>query len=423
MQRRTFLAGLTAAFSSALLHPRHARAGAPAARRLVVFFSPNGTVHRHWRPIIEGAAFRFAQGSILEPLTSIKEKLVLVDGLDFVGASNHEGGMAAMLTGGGGASTESRGRSVDQYVADAIGGQTRFRSLELGVATSAWGGSVQTRMSYRGPDERVPPDDDPRRVFRRLFGEVAGGSTSPLTDKRRSVLDLVRAEVADLRGRVPPVERAKLDLHLEALRQVESGISMDLPPPELCAPPLATEIDPRANDAFPMVGRAQTDLLVAALACGMTNVGSIQWSHTVSPVVFSWLGHGEAHHALSHVDDGNPAGLAQFVEAERWYAEQFRYLVDRLAAHPEPSGGGSMLDHTLVVWAKEMGDSRLHECRSVPFVLAGGAGGRLATGRSLRFDGDAHTRLLVSICHAMGLDNPTFGDPARGTGALAGLLS
>ena len=82
-----------------------------------------------------------------------------------------------------------------------------------------------------------------------------------------------------------------------------------------------------------------------------------------------------------------------------------------------------MLDNSLVVWCKEMGDGRLHDCLSVPFVLAGGAGGGLRTDRYMRFDHASHTRLLVTLCHAMGLDNPTFGDPARGTGPLPEVLS
>ena len=119
----------------------------------------------------------------------------------------------------------------------------------------------------------------------------------------------------------------------------------------------------------------------------------------------------------------NAAGVRDFVTAERWFASQFAWLVGRMAELPEPGGPGSMLDHSLVLWAKEMGDGRLHDCVSVPFVLAGGAGGLLATDRYLRFDHAPHQRLLVSVCHAMGVMVPAFGDPARGAGPLAGVLS
>ena len=103
---------------------------------------------------------------------------------------------------------------------------------------------------------------------------------------------------------------------------------------------------------------------------------------------FGWLGIGEGHHSLSHIDDGNAAGIAQFVQAERWYAEQFSYLLDSLKATPDPEGG-TLFDSTLVVWCKELGDGRLHDCKSVPWVLAGG-GGSFPLGRYLSFGGAPH---------------------------------
>ena len=79
-----------------------------------------------------------------------------------------------------------------------------------------------------------------------------------------------------------------------------------------------------------------------------------------------------------------------------------------------------MLDNSLILWAKEMGDSRAHVCKGVPFVVAGGAGGYLKPGRYLSYPGESHGKLLVSICQAMGLSNESFGDPAFGAGGLAG---
>lgn len=329
--------------------------------------------------------------------------------------------MAAMLTGGG-AESSTRGASVDQYIASRLGDGVRFASLEFGVHTSAWGGNVQTRMCYRAAGTFAPPDDDPASLYRRLFAGLSSGpELSPAQLRRRSSLDLVRNELTALRGAVGTDEQRRLDVHLDALRTVERSLAET--PLTGCVAPGMPSLDPRDNDAFPLVGRAQTDLLLAALQCGMTRVASIQWSHTVSPTVCRWVGNREGHHTLSHMADTDPAGVQQFVDAERWFAEQFALLVERLAALPEPGGSGRMLDHTLVLWAKELGDSRLHECRAVPFVLAGGAGGRLATGRYLRFEGEPHQRLLVTVCQAMGLDNPTFGDASQGTGPLRGVLS
>jgi hypothetical protein len=427
LARRRFLQSVGAAAVAApflaLSRSRVARAATGGAKRLVVFFTPNGTIHSKWRPSGSGAAFDFPAGSILEPLAARKSDLLVLGGIDFKNVSNHEAGMANMLTGGGSAGTASGGMSVDQYVADRIGADSRFASLEFGVQTSAWGQNVQTRMSYRGPGQYVPPNDDPRNAFSRMFGDVAptpGGVDRQLA-RRRSIIDLVRGELRDLGGRLGGEERRKLDQHLESLRRVEVGLGGGGAPAAGCGmTPAPTGGDVYGNDAFPTVGRQQTDLLVAALACGLTKVASLQWSHTVGPPVFSWVGCGDGHHSLSHTDDGNRAGVDQFVAAERWFAEQFRYLLDQLAQAPDPAGG-SLLDSTLVVWCKELGDGRLHDCNSVPFVLAGGGGG-LRTGRYLELGGAPHQKLLVSICQAMGLDNQTFGDASHGAGPLEGLV-
>jgi Protein of unknown function (DUF1552) len=428
--RRTFVHSAALAMVAgpvlALLRGRSHAGGTRRARRLVVFFSPNGTVHQHWRPAVEGAGFAFPTGSILEPLRAVKRHVAVLDGIDFVGASNHEGGMAAMLTGSGGASSPTRGMSVDQYVAREIGSGSRLASLELGVQTSAWGGNVQTRMSYTAPGVYAPPDDDPASVYRRLFGAMAPapGMVDAMMVRRRSVLDLVRGEVRDLQTRVGAEERAKLDAHLESLRRVETSLTGSSASPVMgCAAPPVMSLNHQQNDSFPAVGRAQMELMLAAFSCGATKVASIQWAHTVAPQVFTWAGVREGHHALSHMSDGNAAGVRDFVTAERWFASQFAWLVGRMAELPEPGGAGTMLDHSLVLWAKEMGDGRLHDCVSVPFVLAGGAGGLLTTDRYLRFTRMPHQRLLVTVCHAMGVEIPAFGDPARGAGPLPGVLA
>lgn len=404
-------AGLLLAPFERLLRPRPARAQAVAGggcRRIIFFFSPNGTVHQHWRPAGQGGAVDFAPGSILEPLAAQRQRLIVLDGLNFeyVRGGSHEGGMEHMLTGGG-------APSVDQYIAGQLGGASPFPSVELSVQTSAWGAGIQTRMSYDGTHGFVHPEDDPAAAFARLFGGVApqagdqAGMEDPRAAGRRSVLDLVRGEVSALRRQLGQVERHKLDAHLEALRRVEQridGFSVPLGCEAPAAPGVLAKDD---NDNFPEVAALQMALLVRAAACDLAPVYSLQMSHTVSPTIFSWAGVGEGHHELSHKDDGNTAGVADFVAAERWVAGQFAALLDMLEQTPDPGGDGSLLDHSQVVWTKELGDARLHDFESVPFVLAGG--GRFAPGRYLDCGGQPHQKLLVSLCEAMGLSNQTFG--------------
>jgi len=431
VSRRGFLAGLGASVLAGpfvrLLLPGagRARAAVPPARakRLLVLFSPNGTIPDRWRPTpTTDGGLAFAPGSILEPLAAHRDELLVLGGLDFHNATNHEGGMAAMLTNGGGLQTASSGRSVDQVVAAAIGGGTRFASLELGVQTSAWGGGVQTRMSYSGPGSFVTPDDDPLHVFDRLFGDVLGDDAAKRRARRQSVLDLVNGELVDLHGRLGRAEQLKLEAHLQALRDVERAVlaadAGSCSPAPLDLPGGVTY----DNDRFPDLVRAQMRLAVTALSCGLTRVASLQLAHTIAPTVFSWEGLSDGHHTLSHSGDGDADGVADFVTAERWFAEQVAFLIELLRQTPDPDAPDSdrtLLDETLVLWAKEMGDSRLHVCTSVPFVLIGPAGGAVRTGRYLDLGGRSHAHLLVSVCQAFGLPLETFGDPAAGAGALS----
>ncbi len=432
MRRRAFLAALGASALAPVLCRKSAlglpvaraqSAPPPPAKRLVIFFSPNGTVPNRYWPDGEGASFTFAPGSILEPLSVVQPRLLLLSGIDFKGVANHEGGMENMLTGGG-ASTPSQGQSVDQYIASKLPADTPYASLELGVETDAWGGTVQTRMLYAPGHTFVHPDQDPVSVYKRLFGGQDSSMSMPQLDaamqKKQSVLDLLRGELTDLRDKVGAEEQNKLDAHLDALRRMETSLLGPAQSNGCVAPAAPMQLDPNAHPNFDKITRSQTDLMVSALGCGLTRVATLQLSHTVGPHVFSWLGLQEGHHTLSHSDDTNTDGVAQYVKAERWIAEQFAYLVQQLDALPEPGADGSMLDHTLLVWAKELADGRLHNCESVPFVLAG-ATGFLTTGRYLKLGGEPHQKLLVSLCQGMGLDNATFGDPSVGQGPLEGL--
>lgn len=422
--RRQFVLGAGATLVAApflqLLNARSAKAATGGVQRIIVMFSPNGTIHRHWRPTGTTSDFSFAPESILWPLAERKDRILVCDGLNFLNATNHEAGMHCMLTGLAQASHPSAGASIDQFLASRMGEGVRFPSLELGVQTSAWGSGTQTRMSYRSAAERAEPDDDPKSVYQRVWGQLVGdaGEVAALMARRTSMLDRIRGDLTRLESWVGSEEKPKLQAHLDSLRRVEQGLQA----PADCE--LATPvglINSQDNDQFPAIGKAQTDLLVAALACNVTRVATLQWSHTVGPPVFSWLGIGDGHHSLSHSDDGNTAGVSDFVDAERWFATQFVYLLDRLAEVPNPDGEGTLLDSTLIVWAKEMGDSRMHDCLSVPFVLAGG-GGAVGLGRYMNFNGASHQKLLVSVCHAMGqTDVTSFGDPNVATGPLTGL--
>lgn len=393
------------------------------ARYLFVMATPNGTIPDRLGTSPTSGPLNFTSGSIMEPLAPRKDDLLVFRGLKFLDASNHEGGMRAMLTGNG-------PTSIDQHVASSIGQDSVFPSLELGVMTSQWGANVQTRMIYKNGDY-VHPDDSPASVYRRLFGNVTGDPMEVeynLFDRRKSILDLAKAELQDIDKQADAcggtTQRQKLAQHLSAIREVEQrltrqaegqGMMTGGEPGAACAPPTIGQVNPGSNPDFPAIGDAQTALGVAALACGLTRVVTLQWAHTVSPVAFTWLGQSTGHHDLSH------AMNQDYVDAERWFAQRFVNLIDRLDQTPDPAGDGSMLDHTLVLWSQELGHGSNHVCEDVPFVLAG-APETIEHGKLLAFPGEAHQRLLVAVGQAMGLPGQTFGRPQHTPGPLAGVL-
>ena len=245
-----------------------ARAASGDACRLLIYFTPNGTVPDRWLPVGTGTNYSFAPGSILEPLSARTSDLLVVSGLNFHRADNHEPGMEAMLTNNGGDGDVGAGMSVDQYIAATIGNDTKFRSLELGVQTSAWGGNNQTRMCYSGPKQYVTPDDSPLSVYQRMYGDLLQdpAEAARLLARRQSILDTSMAELNDLHARLGAAEKIKLEAHLDALRQVEQGLTSS----GLCDPGLApNNFSTYDNDSYP-------DIAATYLAPDLVSVQSLQ---------------------------------------------------------------------------------------------------------------------------------------------------
>jgi hypothetical protein len=176
-------------------------------------------------------------------------------------------------------------------------------------------------------------------------------------------------------------------------------------------------------DKFPDASRLQMDLMLLAQTCGMTRVSTFMFANADSWQYYPWLGVNEEHHELSHAGDADTATTEKLVKINVWHSEQFKYMLDALAAVQEPDGS-TMLDSSLVLWGNELGAGNSHSYKNIPWVLAGGAGGYLRTGRQLNYKDQPHNNLLVSVCNAMGFDDvKTFGIPGVCTGPLMGLTA
>lgn len=411
-------------------------------KRLVFFYTANGTVHESWLPSMGPGGLELSP--ILEPLARHAHRLTVVDGLDYSVADigpqqGHFGGMNAALTGMPGRiidpadpaqHTVATGVSLDQVIAEHIGSSTPFRSIECGIQVDMYSPAVST-LSYDRSATPMPPENNPTRVFDRVFGAFVPEDRTRAERERASrlgVLDFARGDLARLRGRLGAEERMRLDAHEAHFDSIERRLRIA----ELAcsAPADPGPVDEWNNDAIPDLGRLQMDLVLAALACDQTRVATIQYGRAGAQHRFTWLGFAEdpdlgpmddtvGHHALAH-DEATPASRAKLVELNRWYAGELAHFLDGLAAMPE--GEGSMLDHTLVCWMNEMGTGS-HSLEDTPWVLAGNVGGALTTGRVHSFPREPHNRLLVTIARAFGLDLEGFGHADFARPALSGLLA
>ncbi len=434
--RRGLLKGLGLSAAAAPLLPlleSESRAADGPIARVVLMFSPNGTIRDNWLP--SGNGTNFTLSPILASLAPVQDQIVVIDGLEYraggagnkhmAGPSKFTAGSGLLsgdeFSGGGDASSGwGAGTSIDQVHAQAVGAMTPFASLELGVRVS--GGNVRNRLSYSGPNEPIPPENNPTEVFDRLFSEF-GQSQAELARvraERRSALDVLKEQTESLKTKIAAAENQKMESHLDGLREIEKRLDLESATGEHCEVPMIGDVgDHMSTQNYPEVTRLQMDLLTMAFACDLTRASTFMWNGSTSGQTFPWLDVNDSHHDLSHLGDEDDAARDKLTSINTWYAEQFSYFVQSLAAIPE--GDGTMLDNTIVLWGNELGKGNNHTHKQIPLVLAGGGNLGIQTGRLLEFDDVENNRLLVSILNALGYPVETHGDLDNGSGGLPGL--
>jgi len=396
--------------------------GAPAPQRrqrLIIMFSPNGTIPNEFWPDQPGPNTEFK--AILKPLEAFKQRTLLLHGVFNKvrgDGDSHMRGMSCLLTGdellkgnimgGGGnpagwASSISIDQEIKNFLQSRAETKTRFGSLEYGVAVperaDPW-----TRMSYAGGNQPIAPIDDPHQVLKKLYGQMKD------KDSLVSVLDDVKDDLKRVSAKLSSRDKALLDQHMTLVRSLEQDLA-DADKQGALAHPVP-QVDPSielVNDNTPEISRIQIDLLVNSLANDMARVATLQYMRSVGMAQMRWLGIQEGHHSLSHDPDNNKSSYEKLMKINTWFAGEFAYLAKRLSETPEPTGDGSMLDNTLLVWTNELGKGNSHTLDNIPYVMVGG-GCDFKMGRSLHCDKAAHNRLWLSVAHAMGhTELQTFG--------------
>ena len=342
---------------------------------------------------------------LLEPLAGIRDHVDLIRGLDH----GLKGGHFAVHTFLSGVlHHESKHRrdgniTVDQFIADHVGRQTRFTSLTVGSEGGIHGGC---QMAWTRSGVRVPPITGPAALFERLFVSDSAESLQRRARAGRlqaSILDRNREEAADLQRRINADDRDKLDQYMTSIRDVEQRLAartrwMDRPKPE---PPFDKPADTNTVDDLPLL----YELIALALQTDSTRVATLEIGGSFLP---HHLGIDKSYHGLSH-HGKDPESVADLIKLETYQLEHFAKFVARLAATPD--GETTLLDNTAVLFGSGMGDGNKHTNNDLPIMLAGGGYGR-GRYRDVRGEGPGKIplcNLLLDIANRTGVEADAFG--------------
>jgi len=432
--RRNFLKGL--GISSATLPfinglpSIQAKNANLAKKRLIIMFSPNGTLPGDFWPDSQGDSI--ALKPIMEPLSEFKDDILTLRGVhNKVGGDgdDHMKGIGCLLTGrrlhrgniqGGGHTPAgwASGISIDQEISNFLQSndstKTRFGSLEFGVAVpnraDPW-----TRLSYSGSNKPIAPIDDPHQMLQKMYGQMK--------DKESlvSILDDVADDLKSISSKLSKEDRQLLEAHMSLVRKVE--MDLKVAEKESSADHPEPEIDPNIeliNDNTPKISRAQIDLMVNGFANDMMRVSTLQFMRSVGQARMRWLDINDGHHSLSHKPDNDKSAYDKLMKINKWFAGELSYLCKRLKQTPEPGGDGTMFDHTVIVWVNELGKGNNHTLNNIPFTIIGG-GLDVKMGRALQMPDVTHNRLLMTIANAFGNELKSFGEEKLSVGGALDL--
>lgn len=430
LPRRTMLRGLGAALALPLLDSMvpafslTAHAAATPFNRFQTFYIPNGAAMPYWE--VKDTEKDFELSPILAPLAPHKNDLIVLSGLYANWVTAHAGAAGSFLTGvtrGGRNEVEILADvSIDQLLAKELGKQTQLGSLELSLDATQNAGACTANLScvythtisWRGPHQPLPMENNPRAVFERLFGD--SGSTGveareARLRQRKSLLDAVTGRLADIKREIGLQDQSKVDEYTDSVRDAERRIqvaerqaAIELPvmnQPE-GAPPVY-------EDHLALM----LDLQILAFRTDLTRVITFMMGKEQSARPYPQIGVPEAHHPLSH-HNNDPERVAQMAKINHYHVQLFSNYLSKLRATPD--GDGSLLDHVTILYGGGISNSTNHSGANLPVLLAGGGAGTLRGGRHLSYtDKPTMANLLVTLMDKFGVPVDRIGGS---TGAL-----
>ncbi|MFZ0593339.1 MAG: DUF1552 domain-containing protein [Bryobacteraceae bacterium] len=415
LPRRTFLRGAGISLALPLLDAmipalsaEQLTAAAPV-RRLGFIFYTCGVDEARWKPKGEGANYELSEA--LAPLAPYKDKFLVLSGLssdpDRTKAGFHDRALASFMTGVEPAKgTVHVGVSVDQVAAQALGKETQFASLELSTEYNGALGGV----SFETATTPLPFEPNPRRVFERLFGERGRIDPVAAADRQaadQSSLDTVMTRLCELKTRLGPSDRRKLDEYVQSIRDIERRIKVAMEKKPVNLPGVSRPAG--IPDSWPEHVKIMFDLQTLALQADLTRVWTFMYAREATSMTFPHLGISMGHHEISH-HNFEREKLDALAKINVDQSRLFAYFLGKLDAIKE--GNSTLLDHSLIMYGSDLSVPTVHSQHDLPIILAGGASGRIAGGRYIVYPGDLTplTNLYLTMLDKVGVPTEKLGD-------------
>ena len=375
-----------------------------AARRFVAVGNLLGFQQKSFFPSVKGRDYEST--TLLKPLKALREQMTVYRGLDH-GIKGGHFAVHSFLSGV--LHSEARDRedgnvTIDQYLAEKVGDQTRFPSLTVGSEGGIHGGC---QLSWTRSGVRVPPITNPADLFDRLF---ANDSLQRRKERKgenalqKSILDTVNDEAKGLSKKVNREDREKLDEYFTSIRDVEKRLELrhrwaDHPKPSA---PFDKPSSKNTVDDLPML----YELIALALQTDSTRIATLEIGGSFLP---QNLGINKSYHSLSHHGNKEDA-VAHLIKLETYQIEQYGKFLSRLAAIED--GEGTLLDSTSVLFGSGIGSGNSHTNSDLPVILAGG-GYKHGDFKKVESKGLNKVRLCnlyVDLAQRMGVETDSFGN-------------
>lgn len=398
------LTSLMAKTTGSLASLQATKGAGVGARRFVAVGNLLGYQQKSFFPKTAGKDYEST--TLLKPLEGLRKEMTVYRGLDH-GVKGGHFAVHSFLSGV--LHSEARDRedgnvTIDQYLAERVGDQTRFPSLTIGSEGGIHGGC---QLSWTRSGIRVPPITNPAELFDRLFA-----NDSPERRKQRgkenklqaSILDAVNEEARGLSRKVNKEDREKLEEYFTSIRDVEKRLELrrrwaDHPKPDA---PFDKPANRNTVDDLPIL----YELMALALQTDSTRIATLEIGGSFLP---QHLGIDKSYHGLSHHGNKEDA-IAHLIALETYQIEHFGKFLTRLSQVKD--GEGTLLDSTSVLFGSGIGSGNSHTNSDLPIILAGGGyrHGEFKKVESKGLNKVPLCNLFVDLAQRMGVEAKSFGN-------------